>query len=361
MADHKEKKIVAALEREVAAEVGQEFLAEGHSPHSPEARAERAKRVKLRARAQGVIDRGKETLGPGTRAFKILRRVVVGTYTDGFIHAGNLAYLALIALFPFFILVAAALSVLGGSQGGETAIEAVFSLMPPTVAKALAGPIREVMSARTGIFLWIGALVALWTVGSFIETMRDILRRAYGTHFSRGFFHYRLLSIGIITGAVVLMILSFSMQVLIVGIEQFITRVLPAAYQSAGTVAISRGVSGAGLFLAIYLLFYSLTPSKYRRLKNCPKWPGALFTTLWWIGVTLALPPLLASLFSYDVTYGSLAGVMVALFFFYLVGLGMVVGAELNAALVEVEDLGHDAIGRIDDVIIDDKKAGEEE
>jgi membrane protein len=361
VADHKEKKIVAALEREVAAEVGQEFLAEGHSPHSPEARAERAKRVKLRARAQGVIDRGKETLGPGTRAFKILRRVVVGTYTDGFIHAGNLAYLALIALFPFFILVAAALSVLGGSQGGETAIEAVFSLMPPTVAKALAGPIREVMSARTGIFLWIGALVALWTVGSFIETKRDILRRAYGTHFSRGFFHYRLLSIGIITGAVVLMILSFSMQVLIVGIEQFITRVLPAAYQSAGTVAISRGVSGAGLFLAIYLLFYSLTPSKYRRLKNCPKWPGALFTTLWWIGVTLALPPLLASLFSYDVTYGSLAGVMVALFFFYLVGLGMVVGAELNAALVEVEDLGHDAIGRIDDVIIDDKKAGEEE
>ncbi len=359
MADRNEKKIVAALEREVAVEVGQEFLAEGHSPHSPEARAERAKRIKLRARAQGVLDRGRETLGPGTRAFRILRRVVVGTYTDGFIHAGNLAYLALIALFPFFILVAAVLSVLGGSQGGETAIEAVFSLMPPSVAKALAGPIREVMSARTGIFLWIGALVALWTVGSFIETMRDILRRAYGTHFSRGFFHYRLLSIGIITGAVVLMMLSFSMQVLIVGIEQFITRVLPPAYQSAGTVAISRGVSGVGLFLAIYLLFYSLTPSKYRR-RQFPKWPGALFTTLWWIAVTLALPPLLASLLSYDATYGSLAGVMIALFFFYLVGLGMVVGAELNAALVEVEDLGHDAIGRIDDIIIEDKKAGEE-
>ena len=66
---------------------------------------------------------------------------------------------------------------------------------------------------------------------------------------------------------------------------------------------------------------------------------------------------LLASLLSYDATYGSLAGVMVALFFFYLVGLGMVMGAELNAALVEVEDLGHDAIGRVDDVIIE--KAGD--
>ena len=121
----------------------------------------------------------------------------------------------------------------------------------------------------------------------------------------------------------------------------------------------SRGVSGLGLFLAIYMLFYSLTPSKYRRLKQCPKWPGALFTTLWWIAVTLALPPLLASLFSYDVTYGSLAGVMVALFFFYLVGLGMVIGAELNAALVEVEDLGHDAIGRVDDIVVGNDKTGE--
>ncbi|ALJ11889.1 YihY/virulence factor BrkB family protein [Sphingopyxis macrogoltabida] len=360
MAEPAEKKIVAALEREVAEEVGKEFLAEGHSPHSPEARAERAKRVKLRARAEGLIHRGRETLGPGTRIFRVARRVVVGTYTDGFIHAGNLAYLALIALFPFFILLAAALSIFGGSSGGEAAIEAVFSTMPPTVAKALSGPIREVMTARTGIFLWLGALVALWTVGSLIETVRDILRRAYGTHFSKGFFHYRLLSIGIITGAVVLMLLSFSMQVLIVGVEQFVTRVLPERFQSVGIVLISRGVSGFGLFLAIYMLFYSLTPSKYRRLKNCPKWPGALFTTLWWIAVTLALPPLLASLLSYDATYGSLAGVMIALFFFYLVGLGMVMGAELNAALVEVEDLGHDAIGRVDDIIIEAKKAGEE-
>lgn len=359
MADAGEKKIVAALEREVADEVGKEFLAEGHSPHSPEARAERAKRVHLRARAEGLIERGREQLGPGTRAYHVVRRVVVGTYTDGFIHAGNLAYLALIALFPFFILLAAALSLVGGSVGGERAIEAVFSTMPPTVAKALSGPIREVMTARTGIFLWLGALVALWTVGSLIETVRDILRRAYGTHFSKGFFHYRLLSIGIITGAVVLMLLSFSMQVLILGVEQFVTRVLPEQYQAWGVVLISRGVSGAGLFLAIYMLFYSLTPSKYRRLK-CPKWPGALFTTLWWIGVTLALPPLLASLLSYDATYGSLAGVMVALFFFYLVGLGMVMGAELNAALVEVEDLGHDAIGRVDDIMVESEKAGEE-
>jgi membrane protein len=344
-----DREAAEALEREVEAEVEREYQADGHSPHSPEARAEREKRRKLRVTAQGFMDRGRAHIGPGTRVFHILRRVAVGTYTDGFIHAGNLAYLSLIALFPFFILMAAAISLFGGSAGGEAAISAVFSTMPPTVAKALAGPILEVMTARSGLFLWLGALIALWTVGSLIETVRDILRRAYGTHFNKGFFHYRLMSIGITTGAVVLMMLSFSMQVLIVGVEQFVERVLPAAFQSAGSIAISRIVSGLGLFLALYLMFLSLTPAKYRG-RQFPKWPGALFTTLWWVGVTLALPPLLANLLRYNATYGSLAGVMVALFFFYLVGLGMVMGAELNAALVEVEDLGHDAIERVDDM-----------
>ena len=37
----------------------------------------------------------------------------------------------------------------------------------------------------------------------------------------------------------------------------------------------------------------------------------------------------------YSRTYGSLAGVMIALIFFFVVGLGVVIGAELNAALAE--------------------------
>ena len=40
-------------------------------------------------------------------SFAIIRRVAIGTFNDGFIHAGNLAYLAMLAIFPFFILGAA--------------------------------------------------------------------------------------------------------------------------------------------------------------------------------------------------------------------------------------------------------------
>jgi len=65
------------------------------------------------------------------------------------------------------------------------------------------------------------------------------------------------------------------------------------------------------------------------------------------VAVTGLLPWVLARFFTYDLTYGSLAGVMIALFFFWLVGLGMVVGAELNAALAvtpEERDMASHAV-----------------
>jgi membrane protein len=325
-------------------QVESEFEARGHSPLSPEARRQQAKRKNARE----LFDSGYARVGPGTRFFTVIKRVFIGTYFDGFIHAGNLAYLALIALFPFFITATALMSAFGRTDEGLRALEVVLATMPPNVADTLGDPVRGVLQARTGLFLWLGALVGLWTVGSLIETIRDILRRAYGTQARKSFWAYRIYSIGIIIGAVMLLLLSFSLGVVTVGVEQFISRLLPAQFSALGAVALSKGISAAGLFGSLYLLFYSLTPHLYRG-RGCPKWPGALVTTLWWIGVTLALPPLLAGLLSYDATYGSLAGVMVVLFFFYLIGLGVVIGAELNAALAESPEEAANRIGQADE------------
>ena len=54
-------------------------------------------------------------------------------------------------------------------------------------------------------------------------------------------------------------------------------------------------------------------------------------------------------MFSYDLTYGALSGMMIALFFFWLVGLGMVIGAELNAALAVTPEEEENLIGQWDD------------
>ncbi|MGK6322085.1 YihY/virulence factor BrkB family protein [Sphingomonas sp. DT-51] len=294
-----------------------------------------------RARHHGAarrrLDRQLARVRPGSYSWEVLKRSAVGVYTDGFIHAGNLAYLALMTVFPFFIVATAIASLFGQTDEVQRAVSSFLSVLPRDVATILREPIHNVLQARTGSLLWFGALVGLWTVGSFAETIRDIFRRAYGTRSSQSLWRARLgLSVAII-GSVVIALFSFLVQGLLIAAEQFIYRLLPFAQHVADWLNLARLIPAAVMFGALYMLFYSVTPGRYRR-SDSRKWPGALFTTLWWVSMTAGLPWALSQLGGYDLTYGSLAGVVVMLLFFYLIGLGLVFGAHLNAALAEPPD-----------------------
>ena len=266
--------------------------------------------------------------------WEIMKRVGVGVYNDGFIHAGNLAYLALLALFPFFILAAALANLLGQSESGRKAVISILAQMPVNVADVLREPIAEVLTARTGPLLWIGAIVGLWTVGSFIETIRDILRRAYGVKYCAPFWEYRLASMALIIGAVVVLMMAFGASILLSSAQHAIEHWIPIFQNVADALTLYRVVPALVLFANVYFLFFLLTPSRYRR-RGFRRWPGALLITVWWLVTAEILPQAIGLLGGYSLTYGSLAGVMVVLIFFFMVGLGVVMGAELNAALAE--------------------------
>lgn len=307
-------------------------------PESPEREIQSLSPEQRRREARDLRGRIELQVGPGTRAWEVAKRTLVGTYNDGFIHAGNLAYLSMLAIFPFFILGAAVFSAFGEEAERAATINAVLYALPPIVGNVIEPVARDVIEARSGWLLWAGAGVALWTVGSLVETIRDILRRAYGTQATHAFWKYRLLSTGVILSAVLLLLLSLIAQFVIGAAQEVIAAYFPQLVDGVGDLLrLTRIVPALGLFGSLYLIFYSLTPSKYRR-KRYPKWPGVLLTTLWWIAVTTVMPAVLRNFFAYDLTYGGLAGVMIVLFFFWLVGLGVVIGAELNAALAETPE-----------------------
>jgi membrane protein len=305
----------------------------GLSPQSPEARRHRLRH--RGARLQAGIERSRI----GLRTLTVLRRVAVGVYNDGFIHAGNLAYLTLVALFPFFILAAAIAQLLGRTQAGLESVHGFLLTVPPGVAAVLRPAITDVLTARTGGLLWMGAFVGLWTVGSLIETIRDILRRAYGSRSTAPFWHYRLRAIGIIILSVFGALVALSLQVLLSAAQAIVETWFPLADHAFNLIAASRLIPTAILFLALHFLFVALTPSRYRD-RSFPKWPGAAFTALWWYGTSLLLPLFLSHVASYSLTYGGLAGAMLTLIFFFIIGLGVVIGAELNAALAEFPEGG---------------------
>src|SRR5438309_8451739 len=217
------------------------------SPQSPEARRKRL--ASMRAAFGTDVE---EKLKPRLTAWEVVKRVAIGVYADGFIHAGNLAYLSIVALFPFFIVAAAVAHLLGQSQDAALTVANVLRRLPPDVAATLREPVQEVLTVRTGSLLWLGAIVGLWTATSFIETIRDILRRAYGVKFCAPFWEYRLGSMLMILAAVVLLMLAFGASASLAIAHQLIIRFFPVAQGLATTLGVYRLVPAGTLFVTFY-------------------------------------------------------------------------------------------------------------
>lgn len=254
-----------------------------------------------------------------------------GVSHDGVLHAGNLAYLTLLTVFPFFILMAAATQMIGRADENLALVRSTLATLPPAVGTLIEDVAREVLMARTGPLLWFGVVVGLWTVSGFIETIRDIFRRAYGTRADRSFWHSRLTSILLSFAAVFLLLAALVAQIAVTAIEELAFRFIPQSVHLI-PLQLSWLYTGFAVFCGVFVIFWTLAPSAYRA-RDFPKWPGALVTTLWWTGALALLPPTLSLFGDYALTYGSLAGVIIALLFFWIVGFGLVIGAHLNAAL----------------------------
>jgi membrane protein len=93
-------------------------------------------------------------------------------------------------------------------------------------------------------------------------------------------------------------------------------------------------VPAATLFVTFYVLFLALTPARYRKIE-CRKWPGALLDHRLVAGDGRAAARAIGLFGGYSLTYGSLAGVMIALLFLLRHRARRGDGAELNAALAK--------------------------
>jgi membrane protein len=56
-------------------------------------------------------------------------------FRDGFVHAGNIAYLSLTTLFPLFILFTAIAAMFGRTESGNAALAGFIETLPRDVAE----------------------------------------------------------------------------------------------------------------------------------------------------------------------------------------------------------------------------------
>jgi len=271
---------------------------------------------------------------PAIRAHcRIWWRALVSFYTDhGSEHAGNLAFLGMLALFPFLIFLLSLSGLFGQTQAGQDAVRFLMTNLPPEIAQTLAGPMRNVVEASGGGILTGSLVFLLWPAMNGVSAARSAVIHAYGSWEHAAPVWRRLLGdLGLIVLAAILIPLAMSLIVLMPVAVEAIGGILPLpdAIRSAsllGRVVIAPLL----LFVAVLGLYKAFTPRLPERRRYYL--PGAALAGLVWIGLGKAVAVFLARADRYDLFYGSLAGVVLLQIFLFVLAAIFIYGAHLNAA-----------------------------
>ncbi len=272
------------------------------------------------------------------RALKAFRIALEAFYRfladDGWAIASHIALSALMALFPFLIVITALAGMFGSRHLADQAAELLLETWPSQVADPLSGEIHNVLTQPHGGVLTLGAVFALYFASNGIESLRVGLNRAYGVVEQRSWYLLRLESIGYtMVAAVTALAMAFLIVLgpLLIATARRYVPLLVAPNEDLLTV-LRYGVTVFALTVALIIL-HKWLPAGTRRLRDI--WPGIVVTMLGSLAAGVVFGKYLERFASnYVTTYAGLASVMIALVFLYFIATIFVYGGELNAAIL---------------------------
>jgi membrane protein len=233
----------------------------------------------------------------------------------------------LLALFPFVIVAVMLASLIIGEADSLAAVRALVELLPPELVSTIEPVLMQVLAVDRGSVLTLSAAVALWSASTGVEAFRTAFDRAYEVHDPRPWWANRLQSLGLVllgVGTILVVGVAIVAGPLLIAVaEAWAGIVVP------GIVTALRYAVGISVFWAFLYALHRLLPPR----RPAPILPGILATTILFMAMATAFSVYLALVPSYAVTYGAMAGVVVLMLFFYMTGMVIILGAEINAGL----------------------------
>ncbi|MCJ7994262.1 YihY/virulence factor BrkB family protein [Rhizobium cremeum] len=264
------------------------------------------------------------------------------TEDDGWAMASHVALSALLAVFPFLIFGTALATFLGADRFAETAIHIIFDTWPESISKPVSDQIVRVLTIPRGGLLTISVLAAAYFASNGVEALRVSLNRAYRVGETRPWYVTRLVSLGFVLGAVVVLMVISALLVAVPVALAFAEKWFPWLKEWLATISNWRVYGTIGLLALALLIFHLGLPAGRRRLLDVI--PGVLLTLVLWLIGALVFAYYLASFANYAAMYAGLASIMVVIVFLYMVGVIFIIGAEFNAALMKFNVLPSRAV-----------------
>ncbi|MDQ0271558.1 YihY/virulence factor BrkB family protein [Cytobacillus purgationiresistens] len=247
---------------------------------------------------------------------------------DVFGIAAQLAYFFLLSLFPLLIVLISVLPYLPITQ--EDIFGIVRDFAPKETMSLIENNLNE-MSTRNGTLLSFGVLATLWSASNGINGIVRAFNRAYDVPESRSFLVARgvaiLLTISMIFVFVVALLLPvFGKQI---GLLLFNGLGLSDEFLSLWNML--RWLASPMIIFLIFSGLYWFAPNK--KLTKVTVLPGSIFATVGWIVASYAFSYYVSNFANYSATYGSIGAIIILMIWFYLSGIIIMIGGEINAMI----------------------------
>lgn len=258
------------------------------------------------------------------------------TRDDGFALAGNVAFCALLAFFPFLIFLTTLAGFFGNEQLAQTAVDYLLSVAPKELVSTLSEDITQILTVPDASLLTVSVIFMLYTAAGGVESVRTALNRAYGYTETRIWPFRFIQNVSfVICGAFILMSLSL----LVIFVPLFWAKA-HAAFPNLLDVSpwfhLLRMPVSLFLLFAGLLMAHLFLPVKRHPIREIL--PGIILTMIFWLMAAWIYAEYLRHFSRLQLMYAGLANVIIALIFMYISALFLILGGAINQALITARE-----------------------
>ncbi len=254
--------------------------------------------------------------------------------------AAQLSYYFFFALFPTLLVLIAIASYFPVDRLIDDLIATMGGIAPSEVLLIITDQLRKISDGEQGGLLTLGMLATLWSSSAAMTSIIDTLNTAYDIDEGRPWWKVRLTAMGLTLGVAVFILLAVALILVGPRLAEYIanTTSLSTAFEWTWKVLqwplVFALVSGA---MGIIYYFAPDAEQDWVWLT-----PGAVFATTIWLLASLGFKYYVARIGAYTETYGAIGGVMVLMLWFYISGIAILIGAEMNAEIEHASPYGKD-------------------
>jgi membrane protein len=266
----------------------------------------------------------------------LLKNTLLAALDDGcFGIAKGAAYSALLSFFPVLTSVATILVQTHAEIVARILSEGLQQIVPPGSVEIVMNQFRFKGQRPLGLLIFAG-VTSLWAASSVVKSLMEGFHAAYRIPRTRSFLHETGLAIALVLLALVPIFAASTLIVFGSEIEQAVLKFLavdPILNPVAGLWQIlSRVARYLVAFLAVSVLTASLYYyGPYRKQRWAFVWPGAILSTLLWLGATTGFGWYVRNITNYNVLYGSIGTGIALLVWMYVLAAIAILGCEFNA------------------------------